>query len=175
MWILPKLQRYLTFFFFFFDTYYLRTQVFLQWKRGSTRAWRWISCSQGHREHCHGMWPSLQHAHHHPPEGSTSQHHNSPSIRPDIRLRWQRNRRVLRPATEYDWSDTEEGHSCVQGDWNAKVGMDACGNWQGVCGPFCNDDANERRLRLLEFATLNDLVLASTFDHRKAPREMDMT
>ena len=28
----------------------------------------------------------------------------------------------------------------VQRDWNAKVGRDACGNWQGMCGPFCNDD-----------------------------------
>ena len=27
-------------------------------------------------------------------------------------------------------------------------------------GPFCNDDTNERILRLLEFATFNDLVLA---------------
>ena len=26
----------------------------------------------------------------------------------------------------------------VQGDWNAKVGEDACGNWRGICGPFCN-------------------------------------
>ena len=25
----------------------------------------------------------------------------------------------------------------VQGDWNAKVGRDACRNWQGICGPFC--------------------------------------
>ena len=24
----------------------------------------------------------------------------------------------------------------VQGDWNAKAGRDACGNWQGICGPF---------------------------------------
>ena len=24
----------------------------------------------------------------------------------------------------------------VQGDWNAKVGKDACGNWQGICGPL---------------------------------------
>ena len=42
----------------------------------------------------------------------------------------------------------------VQGDWNAKPGRDACGNWQGICGPFCNDDTNERGLRLLEFAIL---------------------
>ena len=56
----------------------------------------------------------------------------------------------------------------VQGDWNAKVGRDACGNRQGICGPFCNDDTNERGLRLLEFATFNDLVLANTFGHHKA-------
>ena len=43
-------------------------------------------------------------------------------------------------------------------------------NWQGICGPFCNDDTNERGLRLLEFATFNDLVLANTFGHHKASR-----
>ena len=32
----------------------------------------------------------------------------------------------------------------VQGDWNVKVGKDAYENWQGICGPFCNDDTNER-------------------------------
>ena len=36
-------------------------------------------------------------------------------------------------------------------------------NWHGICGPFSNDDTNERGLRLLEFATFNDLVLANTF------------
>ena len=51
----------------------------------------------------------------------------------------------------------------VQGDWNAKVGED-------VCGPFCSDDTNERGLRLVEFATFNDLVLANTFSHYKASR-----
>ena len=30
----------------------------------------------------------------------------------------------------------------VQEDWNAKVGRDACGNWQDICGPFCNDNTN---------------------------------
>ena len=55
----------------------------------------------------------------------------------------------------------------VQVDWNAKVGRDACGNWQGICGPFCNDDTNERGLRLLEFATFYDLVLGNTFGHHK--------
>ena len=31
----------------------------------------------------------------------------------------------------------------LQGDWKATVGRDACGNGQGICGPFCNDDTNE--------------------------------
>ena len=41
-----------------------------------------------------------------------------------------------------------------------------------MCGPFFNDDTNERGLRLLEFATFNDLVLADTlkFGHHKASR-----
>ena len=56
----------------------------------------------------------------------------------------------------------------VQGDWNAKVGKDAYENWQGICGSFCTDDTNERGLRLLEFATFDDLVLANTFGHHKA-------
>ena len=53
---------------------------------------------------------------------------------------------------------------------NAKVGKDACEKWQGICGPFCNDETNERGLRLLEFVTFNDLVLANTFGHHKAPK-----
>ena len=56
----------------------------------------------------------------------------------------------------------------VQRDWNAKVGRDACEIWQGICGSFCNDDTNKRGLRLLEFATFNDLVLANTFGHNRA-------
>ena len=59
----------------------------------------------------------------------------------------------------------------VQRDWNAKVDRDACGNWQGICGPFCNDDTNERGLRLLEFAIFNDIVLENTFGHQKASRK----
>ena len=77
------------------------------------------------------------------------------------------------PTSDYDDNEIEEFYDqlqnvigptpkkdmlVVQGDWNAKVGKDACGNWQGICEPFCNYDTNERRLRLLEFATFNDLV-----------------
>ena len=43
-------------------------------------------------------------------------------------------------------------------------------NGKGICGSFCNDDTNERGLRLPEFATFNDLVLANTFGHHKASR-----
>ena len=57
-----------------------------------------------------------------------------------------------------------------QGDWSAKVGKDASENWQSICGPFCDDDTNERGFRLLEFATINDLVLANIFGHHKASR-----
>ena len=88
------------------------------------------------------------------------------------------------PTSDYDDNKKEEFYDqlqnvidqtpkkdilVVQGDWNAKVGRDACGNWHGICGPFCNDDTNERGLRLLEFASFNDLVLANTFGHHKAP------
>ena len=85
---------------------------------------------------------------------------------------------VYAPTSDYDDNPIEEfydqlqnvidqtpkkGILVVQGGWNAKVGKDACGNWQGICGPLSNDDTNERGLRLLEFATFNDLVLANTF------------
>ena len=58
----------------------------------------------------------------------------------------------------------------VQGDWNAKVGEDACKNWKGTCGRYCNAEMNERGLRLLEFASHNDLMLANTFGPHKASR-----
>ena len=58
----------------------------------------------------------------------------------------------------------------MQGDWNAKVGKEACENWQDICGPFCNDNTNERGPRPLEFATFGDLLLANTFGQHKASR-----
>ena len=55
------------------------------------------------------------------------------------------------PMSDYDDNEIEEFYDqlqnvidqilkkdilvvLVQGDWNAKVGKDACGNWQGICG-----------------------------------------
>ena len=87
------------------------------------------------------------------------------------------------PTSDYDDNKIEEFYDqlqnvidqtpkkdilVVQGDWNAKVGKDDCGNWQSICGPISNDDTNERGFRLLEFATFNDLVLANTLGHHKA-------
>ena len=147
-----------------------RAQGFLQWKRGYTRAWRWISFSQGHREHCHGMSPSLQHL---------------ITIRLKAVLFNITTVQAYAPISNCDDNKIEEFCDqlqnvidqtpkkdilLVQGDWNAKVGRDVCGNWQGICGPFCNDDTNERGLKLLEFASFNDLVFANTFGHHKASR-----
>ena len=89
------------------------------------------------------------------------------------------------PTSDYDDNEIEEFYDqlqnvidqtptkdilVAQGDWNAKVGWDVCGNCQGICGPFCNEDTNERGLRLLEFATFNVLVLANRFGHHKTSR-----
>ena len=116
------------------------------------------------------MSPSLQQAHHHPLR----------AVPFNITLV-----QAYAPTADYNDKEIEEFYDLlqnvndpkpkedilvVQGDWNAKVGKDACGNWQGICGPFCNDDTNERGLRLLEFAIFNDLVLANTLGHHKASR-----
>ena len=58
----------------------------------------------------------------------------------------------------------------VQGDWNAKVGMDSYKVWKPTCGPYGNERTNDRGLRLLEFAKGNDLVIANTLGQHKAPR-----
>ena len=55
----------------------------------------------------------------------------------------------------------------VQRDWNAKIGKDAKADWGEVCGPYCNVETNERGVRLLEFATFNNLVLTNTLGPHK--------
>ena len=59
-----------------------------------------------------------------------------------------------------------------QGDWNAKIGEDAYENWKGTCGRHCNIKSNERGLRLLEFASYNDLMAANTFGSHKTSRKI---
>ena len=87
-------------------------------------------------------------------------------------------------TSDYDDSEIEEFYDQLQnvidqtskdilvvhGDLHTKVGKDACENWQGVCGLLCNDDTNQGGLRLQQFATFNDLVLANTFGHQKASK-----
>ena len=58
----------------------------------------------------------------------------------------------------------------VQGDWNAKVGEDANKDWNGTSGRYCNSSTNDRGLRLLEFASYNNLKLINTFGQHKASR-----
>ena len=43
-----------------------------------------------------------------------------------------------------------------------EVGKDAQADWGEVCGPYCNVETTERGLRLVEFATFNNLVLTNT-------------
>ena len=89
------------------------------------------------------------------------------------------------PTSDYSDEDIEEFYDqlqdivkqtpkkdilVVQGDWNAKVGEDACNNWKGTCGRYCNAETNERGLRLLEFANYNDFKLVNTFGKHKASR-----
>ena len=89
------------------------------------------------------------------------------------------------PATDYDDEKIEGFYEqlqevvdqipkkdilIVQGDWNAKVGKDACKNWKYTFGLYSKNETNERGLRLLEFASLNDLKLANTFGPHKASR-----
>ena len=59
--------------------------------------------------------------------------------------------RAYAPTSDYDDNEIEEFCDqlqnfidqtpktdilVMQGDWNAKVDKDACGNWQGICGPY---------------------------------------
>ena len=44
---------------------------------------------------------------------------------------------------------------------------DAQEDWGEVCGPSCNPETNDRGLKLLNFATYNNLVLANTLGNHK--------
>ena len=89
------------------------------------------------------------------------------------------------PTTDYNDDQVEEFYTqlqgvidkvdkkdilIIQGDWNAKVGVDAMEDWSKYCGPSCNETTNERGLRLLEFSSYNDMVLANTLGEHKASR-----
>ena len=89
------------------------------------------------------------------------------------------------PTTDYDDGDIEDFYDqlqeaigqapkkdilVVQGDWNAKVGEDASKNWKGTCSQYSNPETNERGLRLLEFASYNNLKVVNTYGPHKPSR-----
>ena len=50
------------------------------------------------------------------------------------------------------------------------VGDDAQEDWGEVCGPSCNPETIDRGLKILDFATYNNVVLANTLDNHKPSR-----
>ena len=89
------------------------------------------------------------------------------------------------PTTDYDDDDIEDFYDqlqrvvdqtpkkdiiVVQGDCNANVGEDASKNWKGTCSQYCNPETNERGLKLLEFASHNNLKVVNTFGPHKPSR-----
>ena len=50
----------------------------------------------------------------------------------------------------------------VKGDFNAKVGDDQHSSWPEVVGQFGLGHANDRGQQLLQFCTINDLVIANS-------------
>ena len=52
------------------------------------------------------------------------------------------------------------------------VGKGAQADWGEVCGPYCNVETNERGLRLLEFATFNNIILTNTLGPHKKSRKL---
>ena len=59
----------------------------------------------------------------------------------------------------------------VQGYWNAKAKKDAQAVLEDVCGPYCNVETNDSGLRLLAFATSNNLEMTSTLGPHKPSRK----
>ena len=89
---------------------------------------------------------------------------------------------VYAPTTDYDDEQIEQFYNqiqtvidkvnkkdtlIIQGDWNAKVGVDAVEDWADYFGPSSNDVTNNRGIRLLEFASFNGMVLANTLGEHK--------
>ena len=144
------------------NIYSRRPQALFQWPWRQTWAWSWIPHSQRHCECHHGM----------PPVSSWLITICLKASRFNITII-----QAYAPTTDYD-NDTEDFYDqlqevidqtpkkdilVVQGDWNAKIGEDASKNWKGKCGQYCNPETNERGLRLLEFASYNNLKVVNTF------------
>ena len=141
-----------------------RTQGLFRWRIGQTWVWGWISCAQGY---CLRMPASLQQTDINPPESSSLQYHNHTGLCTNIWSWWQWGRPLLQETVD---QTPKKDILVVQGDLNAKVGKDAQADWGEICGPYCNVETNERGLRLLEFATFNNLVLTNTPGPQKPSR-----
>ena len=89
------------------------------------------------------------------------------------------------PTTDYDDDDIEDIYDqlqevtdqapkkdilVVQGEWNAKVREDASKNWKGTCSHYCNPETKERGMRLLEFTSYKNLMVANTSGPHKLSR-----
>ena len=77
---------------------------------------------------------------------------------------------MLWPATECHWSDTEEGYSCCTRRLECKSGQGCLWKLARHLWTLLQWWHKWERIRLLEFAIFNDLVLANTFGHHKASR-----
>ena len=92
---------------------------------------------------------------------------------------------VYAPTSGYDDSEVDQFYQqlqetigqtpkkdilVVQGYCNANVGKDAHADWGEICGPYCNVETNKRGLRLLEFATFNNLVPTNSLGPHKSYR-----
>ena len=118
----------------------------------------------------------------------TECHHGMPTSLQPTHYRSSFNITIIQayaPTIDYDDDDIEDFYDqlqevidqapkkdilVVQGDWNAKIGEDASKNWKGTCGQYCNTETSERSLRILEFASYNNLKVVNTSGPHKPSR-----
>ena len=62
---------------------------------------------------------------------------------------------------------TKKNIVIVKGDWNATTCKDMVNDRSDYCGTVCNTATIDRRVRFLEFASYNDLILANTLEKHK--------
>lgn len=89
---------------------------------------------------------------------------------------------VYAPTSDYDDDVVEDFYQDLQKivnespkkdikiillDWNAKIGKDSYNDWIKEQGTNCNEHTNERGLRLLEFVSYNNMVVANTLGKHK--------
>ena len=98
------------------------------------------------------MLPNIQSANLNLSKSGSLNHHFNTSICTNI-CTW-----TWSPTPSKYWQSWQERYE----DWNAKVGTDALKRWSTPCGPFCSEITSEQGLRLLDFASYNNLVLTNT-------------